>query len=663
MIAASFFVPSDHPLPVILFLDEEEMRRLWPDEPDPVESLTRAVRDRLNFGSGNPYRTLNGDLQRWSYSDRTQPPPWLPLLAVTVLAATRMRSDGTASASAYYLRLAQLLHRPEDFLDQTELQRLLTDGFPSVVVAWERLHEWISLHSNEVGVSTIQSHPRWNRIGYPLSQALIRASDRDRLTSFFEAVGTYRLPTLSDDALLKGLTVWASRPRGFSEAFRHSLHRPEDATPFGRAISALAARWNGLVALEGGRRKLQIRLLIDLDSWSCKRVVRLVEGLDKDSFDLPNGKTVHLARPAYGDYYRSSLDLAQAMSLDVRYRIQGNAATLVQERKHVWALREDLSSGCWVSESRLEPYRAHVLVVHSSLAAEFEDALREVADDGWCRLKQKTLLIPGYAIFTDVILSDESRFELASATLPNIVMVGLRPEPPPVPVLTNGLPVAGILGRNHYLLGGEPNLMLPVGGGSRSVETSLDGVAQKPPLSATGFPIPLHTQRLEEGLHEITADGVTLPFYLHREDPSAGMNSAQYVELGISATATATDSTMVEPEVLVRFAAGATDWLVRPDGSVLQVVAAVPPLWLEERYLPDPYYVRVPGEFSWHVSERDGKFRKPRKLGATQQKKLAPDAASVTFWKRVAALEWTGVDPEWQALATIAPLAAWLAER
>ena len=656
LIAASFLAPTDHPVPVILFLDDEEMKRLWPDEPDPVGSLTAAVRDRLHLANKNPYRSVDEAMRRWHRGDLTEPPPCLPLLAVTVLAATRMRSDGTASSSASYHRFAQLLWRPEDPFPLSELQERLTEAFPSVVEAWKCLHDWISLQAAEMGESTIQTHPFLTRIGYPLSQALVRASDRDKLTLFFDAIGPSRLPTLSDDALFRGLAVWSSRPRGFSAAFSRSLQNQDDAQAFGRAIKSLADAWNGLVVVEGGRRRLPVRLLIDLENWSYKRVVRLVDGLDRDSFDLANGTNVTLRRPEYGDYFDISADLTQEIDLTRRFRSPGRASTLVQDPQLVWVLRTELSNGHWVSEPTLEPYRTHLLVVHSSLVTQFEEALRQVADDGWRLVPQKKPLVQGFAMFTDVTLSNPSRFEAASVSLPMVVKVSLRPESPPVPVLIDGLPVARTFGRNHYLLGGEPNLLLPVGGESRLVEASLDGVAQRHPFRATGFPIPLHDQRLEEGPHEITADGIAMSFYLHREDPSVGMRDAHFVDLETGGHKSAT----AVRESLIRYSRGVIDWLVSPDGSVLLVAAAAPPSWLGERGFPEPYYYKVEGEYTWHVAERDGVFRKPRRLGATQLPKLAPDAASVAFWKRAAQQDWTGADPDWKKLATIAPLAAWL---
>ena len=142
----------------------------------------------------NPYTPAMFDavtaaVRGWQAGARDEPPPTLPVLALSVLAATRMHTDARARSSNYYLRLAQALVPGADELVVDQIRLVLRDGaFIPVVNMWRDLHEWLGERAGAAGISTIRDHPELTRIGFPLSQALIRRSDRAALTRFFEAL-------------------------------------------------------------------------------------------------------------------------------------------------------------------------------------------------------------------------------------------------------------------------------------------------------------------------------------------------------------------------------------------------------------------------------------------------------------------------------------------
>lgn len=659
MLVEAFLTPSAGRPPVIFFLDDEEMERLWPDLRDPAYDLTSAVRRSLNLNESDPFRTITASLRRWELGDVAHPVPCLPLLAVTVLAATRMRNDNQATSSAYYLRLAQLLWRESDPFDVSYLRDQLTDSFPHVARAWRLMHDWVSLQSDELGPSTIRSHPTKTHIGYPLSQALIRGSDRDKLSVFFEAIPRDRVSEMSTTALLKALAAWNLRPRGFSAPFCRVIDNPAESSAFGPAILALLVAWNGEVVSGSGRKMMGIRLRVNLEDWTWKPGVRLVEGLDEDTYQADSGGEIRLHRPDYGDYYTIDDPNDRLQNIRARYRYKGKKSTLVQDASDVWILRVDLSSGEWISESSVVPYQEHVILVHSSIQAQFDRALTDLADDGWRRVSQKVPLVPNFSIFSNVSISDPSRLDGADDDLPRELRQILRPEPPPVPTLVGGLPLASELGRYHYLVGGAPSLLLPVGPESQTVETALDGVRQADAFRATGFPIPLHTLPLEEGRHNIAAGGLDLEFYLHNENPAGGIWSAQFNTFADDLRT----RPAAGPSVMVRHRPNATHWLVLPDGSVHCVLPNLNPPWVEKRALPTAYYQNVPGEFAWHLVERDGLFTKPQMLRPIALTRFASDPISSEFWRRVMAQDWEHSSPDWQHALVGAAVAAWAGSR
>ena len=85
------------------------------------------------------------EFRRWQRGSQVDPPPVLPLMAVSVLAATRMRSDALARSTNYYIRLAQTLTGD---LEGTEVVALRTDlreggAFLDVAEMWRGIHSWI----------------------------------------------------------------------------------------------------------------------------------------------------------------------------------------------------------------------------------------------------------------------------------------------------------------------------------------------------------------------------------------------------------------------------------------------------------------------------------------------------------------------------------------
>src|SRR5690606_29035216 len=83
---------------------------------------------------------------------------------------------------------------------------------------------WIEAQDGAIGASTIRDHPHLQRIGYPLSQALVRQSDRMALTRFFQALDV--TPGAVPDArvIAVALDIWtAAAQNRLSEAFMRAL--------------------------------------------------------------------------------------------------------------------------------------------------------------------------------------------------------------------------------------------------------------------------------------------------------------------------------------------------------------------------------------------------------------------------------------------------------
>jgi len=442
-----------------------------------------------------------------------------------------MRRDREAASSNYYLRMAQALMPGASDARVQQLRSALPQAFlTDVVPMWLALDDWLDERGGARGISTIRDHPFYSRIGYPLSQALIRASDKAALTRFFAALDVTRRGVPKQDALMDYLRFWsARRPQGLSETLRSALLDDALASLVAPIVTGLAAVWDGQVVTAEGQRRLDLRVVLDLQSWSAHWAVPIAEGLDSDVLVGNVGGADYamaIVAPDYGSYYR--LDGAPPVvgtAILTGARLRGVSASADLPPTSLLILREDVHADGWVSRDAVEPHAEHVLAVHSGLSEQVRSVLEAAADSGWKIVPQRgdNPLVSGYAIFRKVVFSDEGRLNSALSLLPAASKLTLRPDVAARPRLARGLPLLRGVAAGCYLAGGEPDLLLPSGEDPRPATVSLDGVEQSPPFMASGFPIPLcKIPGISLGTHQLMADGERLPFTIVAGSPEDG---------------------------------------------------------------------------------------------------------------------------------------------
>src|SRR5205823_3214687 len=144
-----------------------------------VQSLISAVRGRLDTSRPRQlFRRIEAEARRWKIGGVDTTPPFLPLLAVAVLAATRMRRTREHAANNYYLPFRDLLGLD---VEVDELKASYGDALPAL---WGYLQWWLDdKHRGRRGFSTIVRG--YFNYTYADSQTLFSSSDRDKLTQFF----------------------------------------------------------------------------------------------------------------------------------------------------------------------------------------------------------------------------------------------------------------------------------------------------------------------------------------------------------------------------------------------------------------------------------------------------------------------------------------------
>ncbi|MCZ7666539.1 MAG: hypothetical protein M5U34_04570 [Chloroflexi bacterium] len=182
-LAKHFYNESQAGKPVYLQVDDEMLRCVAPKigipQNDGRTAFVAAVRYRSRLNDDPFFRFF-----RYGYWDRTElkadpttPPPFIAFLGLCVLAAFDMASDENISGANYYVRLQDLLgvKRPKKFDDVGEL--------------WERLNRWLDDDLEQKYGRATASYVNRRHVGYPISQALLRTADLQKLPDFYLSCG------------------------------------------------------------------------------------------------------------------------------------------------------------------------------------------------------------------------------------------------------------------------------------------------------------------------------------------------------------------------------------------------------------------------------------------------------------------------------------------
>ncbi|MER6066048.1 hypothetical protein ABT167_33755 [Streptomyces sp. NPDC001792] len=627
VLSAEFFGPDHTMRSTVLYLDDEIER----DLAERIgTSLPQAVADELNWG--NPERPLFSRIQSqcvaWANGGGTGPPPSLPVLALSVLAATRMASSDGMRSTNFYGRWAQLFGEQSGSYRANKLQH----AFLEVAEMWEELDAWLERTCGLYGTSTVSTGAPYWKIGFPISQALVRGADRQILTRFFAATRLRpKNPNqVSGRELLRRLRVWtAGRNRGLSHRL---LDEMENAAETGEALITsllrrLADDWDGTLhePERGHRRRAHgLRLVVADRGSRAEWLAEAVDGLPGAQVSLLGGRTFTL-RKEYGDVYGGLETLQPSpQQLANGVRLEGDTLVLEWVPQDVVLLRKHPHLGDWVSTEYFEPGEQHWILAADTAVHDVRTMVNAL---GARTVREAAGPVAGWKLFKGVRAVSGTGLTLTLDRGGSHVHV-LEPQVRQQAELSGGLRIApeyrvgaGVAG--HYLRGGAPDLRLPAGEPPDGlVEVVLDGRAER--LRADPrIPFPLWRVPLDEGEHRVgtaqSSELFTLHDWLHEGLPP-GTGS-----LGYRCTGGTSAQRLAEADEGQRVIRGAcipdtgafprTELVRRPvleavlldpSGHVLKVRQRSAPAWMRQRGLPEEVLascmeVEVPDGYVWLV--------------------------------------------------------------
>jgi len=249
----SFFRPDQAGRPVYLCIDGPVLACVAADNrlpaQDPVDSLTAAIRRHVH--GEPPLRWWADEGFRWRRAGSPGQPPFVALLAVTVLAATA--SDDVANVRSYYRTLRALLGLPPGVDAPKEFDS-------DIQQMWTWLRGWLDdHHRGALGRATATRASGWANVGWAISQTVLSPIDRAKLPLFFTAIGANAGDQVDGEILTIRLTSWSAGNVHLSRRLTQALADPQRRAMLAQALAGELATWDGQLAARADEQGVQLQ--------------------------------------------------------------------------------------------------------------------------------------------------------------------------------------------------------------------------------------------------------------------------------------------------------------------------------------------------------------------------------------------------------------------
>lgn len=270
-------------------------------DPDVVEDVVCECVSKSLRRTGNPYEPFILDGRAWRRRGASDPPPFTVVLFMLAHAATLMAAEGSFASNNYYHRLSQV----------TGLEReVLARHRGSMELMWKALNDWLVAKNHMLGRPTARPmSSTWRYVGWSISQAIVRAGDRELFHDMFQRFGFSGSEALSARDMERYIATWmlTSRPNTrLRNAWRNTALQERVA----EAALAELASWNAkaatMAATGGQSRPMRLSLMASIVPRFPKPALELHLGHAGDVLghaDLQgNGNRFTIANDLFGDF-------------------------------------------------------------------------------------------------------------------------------------------------------------------------------------------------------------------------------------------------------------------------------------------------------------------------------------------------------------------------
>ncbi len=521
------------PTPVYLDLDDDVLAAIRdvadPQASDPERALIGAVKGTLIFrdGPATLFRGHLNRLERWMSGEQTDPPPTLGLLALLSLAAERMHVGDGKAAHNFYGRLAELLD-----VDKAQIG-WFTNGYHKKLhgravsqLLWSSLNDWLEALEGNRGIPTAfpVGHPH---IGLPLSQALVRETDRVKFGDMFASYGLPPHSTYPPKEMENLIAEWMSRtPCPASSTLEGLWKRDADARErIVEVARATLEAWDGAVSgaavlgpkallLDVVRAKATLRTfpqkMVDISLVVPARVdadnetVEVLDFADEPiaSIDLVPASSGWMTLTDPG-----SIDISSFLTGVTCLRRQGQTGSLRRRSRRLVPLRWDDMLQGFVEAERVLLGEDNMLIVRDDIVERVRDTLSAIARPGFAEHTDLIGVPTGWTVFEGVQILSSVPAELLHGKLADLNL--LQPLATTQVVLQGGMRLPGNLPK--WSSGLPPELRASTDSGARlcSVLTCVRPMstpAPEPRRKQSGEPVliwDLAAEHLPDGDYEV----------------------------------------------------------------------------------------------------------------------------------------------------------------
>ena len=270
---------------------------------------------------------------------------------------------------------------------------------------WKELARWLDrVNGGARGISTIRPHPRHTYIGYPLSQALFRQSDRNRLSYLFDRLGfephggtDETRPTAAE--LVANYRLWAPSKTNLSPGAQLLA---KDETFIGLLEDILVdalARWDGSLRGRQGERRARFVVALEVGlHFAVGFIAQRPEGFPVEFITPDLDPPGCLKSTVPGWYNQSRVELTESR-LKEGFEAPQNGFALEYRPSEVVPLQETLEVGCWTSVRSVSAGRPHYVLAALSAQERLEQFLHAHAEVGWAQDRRSRLLPSGWLLY------------------------------------------------------------------------------------------------------------------------------------------------------------------------------------------------------------------------------------------------------------------------
>ncbi|MGW1760216.1 hypothetical protein [Streptomyces mirabilis] len=500
-LAEHFFATREAATPVYLSVDDALLADLLASRTKVAVALPAAADDfraairSVVFGR-DPFEGIASRARQWRRNGAVGTPPFIAVLASTVLAAAQMnRSGGTVGGRfSYYGPLRELLGLHEG--------SGMPDGYDVIVpTLWGHLQWWLTEHEGgRRGLPSAIPHPTQVNIGWSLSQAVLVGPDRVQVGLFLSAIGAQPGDSVPEAELLARFQEWVRLNRP-SPRIQRALASTELRPILASILQQELTHYDGLPRNAAGLPCVPLSLTTDAGGFPYGIAARIPSHLHIETLNL-NGDVIRV--PSGAEW----LPLAppdQNLTPGSALELAADVATLTLPARDLYVLQANDLVGKWTSVNTAEIGVPHRVLVKNSSAAQAEAVMLACGSDA-VRRPRRAQVPPGWTLFSGYTPTRSAR---ASG-----IVGPLAPLHQQLARLSGGLRIDS--GRQTFLLGYAPDLVLPTAPDSHPPTVTVNGVPlpSVSPAATDTITIRLADLVRSAGEHQIEVGNRKLTFTL-----------------------------------------------------------------------------------------------------------------------------------------------------